>query len=503
MSAPAHSTTGRALPLRAGGELTREVIGGKAWSIQTMLSLGIPVPPAFVLTTDVCHDYHRGGRRLPAGLSTDVRAAMTEIERLTARSFGQTTRPLLVSVRSGAAISMPGMMDTILNLGMTPEVEAALAQETGDPDYAADTHRRFLEQFEKVVGTPPPEAPWAQLELAIQAVLDSWHSKRAVAHRQSRGISDEGGTAVTVQAMVFGNLDDHSGTGVLFTQDPLTGDAEPYGEWLPRGQGEDVVSGRADALALADLAEQMPEVHRDLMTAAAVLERQGRDVADIEFTVQSGTLWLLQSRSAKRTPRAALRCAARFQRNGLITVPEALDRITADQVRALLRPQLDPAAASASPPVASGKSASPGIATGVVVTDADEAEELSDQGRPVVLARPTTDPDDVAGMAASVAVVTEIGGSTSHAAVVCREMAVPCIVGCGIDTVTALAGQLVTVDADAGTVHLGELPVRPPVSEDDEDLTLLERWLRDELGEPDPAVSLVSLVTRRRQEAAR
>ncbi|MCV7221685.1 pyruvate, phosphate dikinase [Mycolicibacterium elephantis] len=504
MSAPAHSVTRRVQPLHVHGDLPRELIGGKAWSIQRMLSLGIPVPPAFVLTTDVCREYHRAGRNLPVELDAEVRSAMAELERRSGRAFRQATKPLLVSVRSGAAISMPGMMDTVLNLGMTPAVEAALAEETKDAGYAADTHHRFREQFEKVVGTTPPDDPWAQLDLAIRAVLDSWHSKRAVTYRQSRGISDEGATAVTIQAMVFGNLDDQSGTGVLFTQNPLTGAAEPYGEWLPRGQGEDVVSGRADALHLADLAEQMPAVHRELLAAAATLERDGRDVQDIEFTVQSGTLWLLQARPAKRTPRAALRCATRFQRNGLISIAEALDRITADHVRALLRPQLDPGAVAESPPVAAGKSACPGIATGVVVTDADEAEQLSDEGHQVVLARPTTDPDDVAGMAASVAVVSEIGGSTSHAAVVCREMAVPCVVGCGVDTVTALAGQVVTVDADAGTVHLGELPVRSPDPKNDEDLNLVERWLRDELGEPDPAVDLVSLVTRRQdQDGAR
>lgn len=497
MSAPTHSVTQRVQPLRAQGDLPRELIGGKAWSIQRMLSLGIPVPPAFVLTTDVCREYHGCGRNLPAGLDEEVQAAMAELERQTGRTFGRIPGPLLVSVRSGAATSMPGMMDTVLNLGMTPDVESALAAETKDAGYAADTHRRFREQFERIVGSPPPADPWAQLNLAIRAVLDSWLSKRAVAYRRSRGISDEGGTAVTVQAMVFGNLDDRSGTGVLFTQNPLTGADEPYGEWLPRGQGEDVVSGRADALHLDYLARKLPDVHRELLDAAARLERDGRDVQDIEFTVQSGRLWLLQARAAKRTPLAALRCATRLQRNGVIGVAEMLDRITAEHVRAILRPQLDPATVAATPAVASGKSASPGIATGVVVTDADEAERLSDQGQQVVLARPTTDPDDVGGMAASVAVVTEIGGATSHAAVVCRELAVPCIVGCGAGTVTSLAGQVVTVDADAGTIYLGELPVLSPDPQNDEDLKLVEHSLRAELDEHDPTVDLLALITRR------
>jgi len=482
--------------LHAGGSLTREMAGGKAWGIQRMLSLGIPVPPAFVLTTDVCHDYHETGRVLPGSVADDVRTAMLHLEERTGRTFGSTERPLLVSVRSGAAVSMPGMMDTILNLGMTPDVEAALAAETANPAYAADTRRRFVDQFENIVGTPPPDEPWAQLDLAIRAVLDSWHSKRATAYRHSRGIPDDGGTAVIVQAMVFGNLDDRSGTGVLFTRDPLHGDPEPYGEWLPRGQGEEIVSGRTDALHLGDLAVQLPSVHADLLAAARVLERTAGDVQDIEFTVQAGELWLLQTRAAKRTPRAALRCAIQLHHESIIGVAEVLDRVTVEQLRAVLRPHLDPAAVSESSPVAAGKPACPGIAAGVVVTDADEAERLADAGRPVVLARPTTDPDDVAGMAAAVAVLTELGGSTSHAAVVCREMAVPCIVGCGTDTVTALAGMVVTVDADSGTVYPGELAVRAPVASDDEDLVTLRRWLRDAMGDNETAVDVVDLMKR-------
>ena len=488
--------TDRVQALVGGGQLTRELLGGKAWSIQHMLSLGIPVPPAFVVTTAVCHEYYDGGRVLPPGVLDEVRNAMADLERRTGRNFAADDRPLLVSVRSGAATSMPGMMDTILNLGMTTSIERALADETDDDRYAADTRRRFDEQFEKVVGVAPPESPWEQLELAIRAVLDSWNSKRALAYRQARGIAD-GGTAVTVQAMVFGNLDDRSGTGVLFTRDPLSGKSEPYGEWLTRGQGEDVVSGRADAQHLDALSVAMPSVHRDLLAAASVLERHGRDVQDIEFTVQSGTLWLLQSRAAKRTPQAALRCAVRLEHEGLITSAEALDRVTVDHVRALRRLVLDPAGVAAAPPVASGKPASPGIATGVVVTDADKAEEMADDGTSVILARPTTDPDDVAAMSAAVAVLTELGGSTSHAAVVCREMAIPCVVGCGIDSVTALAGTVVTVDADNGTVHAGALPVRPAVATDDADMRRLEGWLRNELDDHDPATEILTLIQRR------
>ncbi|WP_078293231.1 pyruvate, phosphate dikinase [Mycobacterium sp. D16R24] len=498
MSAPCPPGIGYVQALSGVGQLTRDQIGGKAWSIQQMLSLNIPVPPAFVLTTAVCREYHENGLEIPTGLSAEVASAMEHLEQRTGRHFGQIDRPLLVSVRSGASVSMPGMMDTVLNLGMNTDIENALGAETSDPAYAADTRSRFIDQFEKIVGIVPPENPWQQLDLAIRAVLDSWHCTRARQYRSSRGISDEGGTAVTIQAMVFGNLDDHSGTGVLFSRNPLTGASQPYGEWLPRGQGEDVVSGRKDAQHLDALATTMPAVHRELLAATAVLEHHGRDMQDIEFTVQSGALWLLQSRAAKRSPQAALRCAVQMRHEGLINTDEALNRVTPEHVRALQRPRLDPAAITGSVPAASGKPASPGIAVGTVVTDADEAEHLADEGQDVILARPTTDPDDVAAMSMSVAVLTELGGSTSHAAVVCREMAVPCIVGCGLDTVTSLAGEVVTVDADNGTVYMGALPVDPPVSTQDEDLQTVERWLREELSDHGPS-DIIALIEGRQQ----
>lgn len=478
--------------LSADGALRREEIGGKAWGIQRMLGLGIPVPPALVVTTDVCRSYHRAGRVLDDRVWTDVVAALAGIEQAVGRTFGGD-RPLLVSVRSGASNSMPGMMDTVLNLGMNAAIEQRLADETDDAAYAADTRHRFEEQFAKVVGTPPPQDPWEQLRLAVCAVLDSWFSKRAVSYRSARDIPDTGGTAVTVQAMVFGNIDDLSGTGVLFSRDPLTGHPAVYGEWLPRGQGEDVVSGRADALPLDDLAAAQPEVHERLMEATRILETDGRDVMDIEFTVQSGDLWLLQSRPAKRSPEAAVRSAIHLAEAGVISTDEALDRIRPDDVRALLRPHLAAADLLAAPAVATGKPACPGIATGVVVTDADEAQDRADAGEAVILARPTTDPDDVAGMAASVAVITEIGGSTSHAAVVCRELALPCVVGTGADTLMALAGQVVTVDAINGNVHPGELRVEPAAATDDPALATLRGWLG-----ADAAADVVTLIDKRR-----
>ncbi|MEU7629733.1 pyruvate, phosphate dikinase [Nocardia sp. NPDC049220] len=458
----------------------RDLLGGKAWGIQRMMALGIPVPPAFVITTDVSRRVHSTVATLPGDVWRDVPAAVAELESVTARRFGAGPRPLLVSVRSGAATSMPGMMDTVLNLGMTDEVERALAEDGVDPAFAADTRQRFHKQFEKVVGCRPPADPWEQLHRAMIAVLDSWNSPRAISYRESRGLSHDGGTAVTVQAMVFGNLDDRSGTGVLFTRNPLTGGAEAYGEWLPLGQGEDVVSGRADALSVADLASTMPRVHADLLAAAAQLEADSRDVQDIEFTVESGTLWLLQARVAERSPEAAIRHAVLLQREGLITIAEALQRVRPDHVQTLLAPHLDRTELAATAPVATGKPACPGIATGVVVIDADDAVERADRGERVILARPTTDPDDVPAMAVAAAVLTELGGSTSHAAVVCREMAVPCVVGCGTGALMALAGQTVTVDAAAGTVYPGEITAVPATTLDDPDLALLTQWARAE-----------------------
>jgi len=462
----------------------RDLLGGKAASIERMRAMGIPVPPAFVLTTAVCRrfdDPADGAGAVPADVWAQLSDAMAELERATGRTFGGGPSALLVSVRSGAAVSMPGMMDTVLNVGMTGAVRDALAVESGDAGFAEDTRRRFAEQFAKVVGQPAPAEEWDQLRLTVAAVFRSWRSARATAYRRDRGIAEDGGTAVTVQAMVFGNLDDRSGTGVLFTRDPLTGSAEPYGEWLPRGQGEDVVSGRADALPLAELAAAQPGVHAELLAAAARLERAGRDVQDIEFTVQGGTLWLLQARAAKRSPEAAVRHAVALHAAGLISQAEALDRVTADQVDALRGPRLDPRAAAAAEVLATGKPACPGIGIGVVATDAEQAEDLIDADADVVLARPSTDPDDVAAMSLARAVVTDLGGSTSHAAVVCREMAVPCVVGCGAGAAARLAGRTVTVDGGTGTVYLGALPVVPGAL-DDPDLRRLTDWARAEAG---------------------
>lgn len=316
--------------------------------------------------------------------------------------------------------------------------------------------------------------------MAIVAVLESWHSRRAIAYRRDRGISDDGGTAVTVQAMVFGNLDDRSGTGVLFTRDPLSGASTPYGEWLLHGQGEDVVSGRSTPEPRRTR-DEMPTAYAELMAAARQLEQAGRDVQDIEFTIESGKLWLLQTRSAKRSAEATVRHAVQLQREGLITVDEALDRVNADLVESVMTPHIDPTELRTAEEVARGKQACQGVAVGVVITDVDEAEERASNGEQVILVRPTTDPDDVAAMSLVSGVVTELGGATSHAAVVCRELNVPCVVGCG-DGAVELAGQTVTVDATHGIVYRGALPLVEPAVQDDSDLEQLLGWAQATTG---------------------
>jgi pyruvate, orthophosphate dikinase len=411
--------------LTAELDVGRELLGGKAWSITEMLRHGIPVPPAFTLTTEECERYYEAGKTVPGDVLAQLPAAMVRLEQETGRTFGHGERPLLVSVRSGAPTSMPGMMDTVLNLGMTDEVQEALAAASGSPEYAADTRRRFLEQYEKVVGSVAPADPWDQLRCAIAAVFDSWQSDRAVHYRADRGISEQGGTAVTVQAMVFGNIDEASGTGVLFSRDPTGASDGHYGEWLPRGQGEDVVSGAFDPLPLDEMASALPDAHRELLAVAQRLDQAQGVAQDIEFTVESGRLWLLQCRRAK----------------------------VADG-----GPQLASGARATATVLASGRPACPGIVSGVIVTDVDDAELRALEGEDVILARATTNPHDVRAMSVVRGILTEIGGATSHAAVVSRELGVPCIVGCGTGVLAALDGQLVTVDASAGEVLAGASP---------------------------------------------
>jgi pyruvate,orthophosphate dikinase len=490
--------TGPVRPLVAEYDGDRALLGGKAWGIQRMLALGAPVPPAFVVTTEACTRHRAGDGTLAADVRDALPDAIAGLEQATGRTFGRGPSPLLVSVRSGAAVSMPGMMDTILNLGMTPDVQAALAEQTGDEVFAADTARRFAEQYEATVGVAPPADPWEQLHGAVATVFASWDSRRAIAYRRDRGLSEVAGTAVTVQAMVFGNLDDRSGTGVLFTRDPLTGDPERFGEWLPRAQGEDVVSGTHDPLHLAELAEAQPAVHEQLMTLATTLEREGRDVQDIEFTVESGRLWLLQTRAAKRSPAAAVRLAVALAQEGLISESEALDRVSPQQVAAVLRPHVEPHARAGARVLATGRPACPGVVSGVIVCDTAAAEERADAGEDTILARPTTDPEDVPAMTVVTAILTELGGATSHAAVVSRELGVPCVVGCGAGTLMGLEGRVVTVDAASGEILEGELAVVAPAgAEDDPDLAQLLVWARAEPG-ADAGATLPKLLEARR-----
>lgn len=472
----------------------KEIAGGKAWSIAQMRAMGLPVPPAFVIGTPACLAYLAGGG-FPEGLAGEIAAGLEWLEAETARTFATGEHRLLLSVRSGAAVSMPGMMDTVLNLGIDDAGEAALAAESGLASFARDTHRRFLELYASIVLKTPVELdpaaeptgwrvqlgeafpldPRSQLEATIRAVFESWNTRRARRYREHNSIAHDLGTAVTVQAMVFGNLDARSGTGVLFSRNPLTGEPEPFGEYLPRAQGEDVVSGKFTPLPLSAMREAEPEANAALLAASERLEREHGDVQDIEFTVQSGQLYLLQSRAAKRAPAAAVRFAVDMVAESRIDQATALSRISAEQVRTLLLPRLAEGAADGAEVLARGEGACPGVAVGVLVADADEAERRAAAGEDVILVRKTTSPDDVHGMIAARAVVTEQGGATSHAAVVSRALGRPCVVGVGEGAVSS-AGRVVTVDGGVGAVYAGALATEVPSEDADVRLATVIGW---------------------------
>lgn len=468
--------------LDGGCIYSRRLVGGKAHGLSKIRAAGLPTPPAFTVTVDACRQYFEAPDDLLGRLWPQVREGLSWLESESGHVFGHGPVPLLVSVRSGAPASMPGMMDTVLNLGINDEVAQLLAAKCGAA-FAADTHRRFQELFHQVVNPPDgvvPGDPWDQLRAAVTAVFESWNSPRALAYRRHHNLEGKmAGTSVTVQAMVFGNLDEQSGTGVLFSRNPLTGENVPYGEWLPKGQGEDVVSGKFDPMPLTALAEHRPGIHRQLLEAASWLENDGADVQDIEFTVEAGELYLLQTRAAKRSAQAAVSIAVALQREGLISVDEALSRVTPAQLETLLTPVIEPAAMAAAAVVARGLPASPGVGTGRVVTDSDSAEDAADEGEHVVLARATTSPDDVGGMIAAQAVITEQGGSTSHAAVVSRELHTPCVVGCGKGALAGLAGSVVTVDGATGQVFSGLLPMTSPSEGTDPNMAVLLEWARE------------------------
>lgn len=507
------------------------LLGGKGANLAEMTNIGLPVPPGFTVTTEACIDYYNNDRALPPGLEDEIKVKLGELERVTQKKFGDVHSPLLVSVRSGAAVSMPGMMDTILNLGLNDETIKGLIAGTGDERFALDCYRRFIQMFGDVVlgiehaafedileeakkaqgatydyelspealkevigkykelvrsriGREFPQDPMEQLMMAVRAVFDSWNNQRAIVYRRINKIPDDLGTAVNVQAMVFGNMGLDSGTGVAFTRNPATGEKQLYGEYLLNAQGEDVVAGIRTPLPIEKLKEQMPEVYADFQRICQVLEKHYRDVQDIEFTIERGKLFMLQTRSGKRTGQASLKIAVDMVREGLLTKEEALMRVDPDQLGQLLHRRIDPQAKV--DVIARGLPASPGAATGKVVFSADEAEHLGNDGEKVILVRTETTPDDIHGIVASQGVLTSRGGMTSHAAVVARGMGKPCVCGCesikidyesqsfSVNNRVVKAGDVISIDGSTGQVMLGEVPLIDPVLS--EEFSVLLSW---------------------------
>ena len=442
----------------------KRLVGGKAANLAVMaVDLGLPVPPAFTITTTACNEYLAHG--WPDGLDAELREHMARIERLVGQGFGDPANPLLVSVRSGAPISMPGMMDTILNLGLTTASTEGLAASSGSEKFAINCRQRFVAMFRDIVGGDDvPEDPWAQLRAAIQAVFGSWNSDRARAYREREGIADDLGTAVTVQAMVFGNRSVDSGTGVLFTRNPATGEPVLYGDFMFNAQGEDVVAGthRTEPIAVLDV--RMPDVGRELHEYATRLERHHRDLCDIEFTIEHGKLWMLQCRVGKRSPQAALRIALDMAEDEdfPLTREEAVRRVAGILPNP---PMIATGRHGDAPVLAKGLPASPGMACGEIATTPDAAIAVAEAGRAAILVRAETSPDDVHGMARAAGILTATGGLASHAAVVARGWGIPAVVGAagveiGEGTVviggrTLAAGEVITIDGSTGEVFAG------------------------------------------------
>ena len=469
----------------------RELLGGKGVGLAEMTALGVPVPAGFTITTDACRAYMASGKVVPEGLDDEVGEHIAALERRSGRKFGDPSDPLLVSVRSGAAVSMPGMMDTILNLGLNDVAVEGQAHATGNQRFAFDSYRRLIQMYgevvdgvdghrfesaiadlkasrgvtgdldlgaddlrelistfqhiyEEEVGAGFPQDPREQLRRAYRAVFDSWDAPRASVYRGLYGIPDDIGTAVNVVQMVYGNKGESSGTGVCFTRNPSTGEARYYGEFLVNAQGEDVVAGTRTPEPIAAMEERLPEAYVQLTAAFELLEAHYRDMQDIEFTVEEGTLFLLQTRTGKRTATAALRIAVEMAEEGLISQGEAVARTDIDQLEQLLHPMLDPTVEV--DVAATGLNASPGAASGEIVLDADTAEMRGKAGDDVILVRWETSPDDIHGLIEARGVLTAHGGLTSHAAVVARGMGKPCVTAC----------EGLSIDVRAGTVRLGE-----------------------------------------------
>ena len=505
------------VPFSEGDASQRERLGGKGAGLVGMSRAGLPVPDGFVIVTDACRAYLTNDKLGPEGLWEETRDAMQRLESSTKRTFGSDP-PLLVSVRSGAAVSMPGMMDTVLNLGLNQDTVQGLAAMTGNEGFAWDSYRRFVQMFSEIVlGVPKepldavvrtseekagmpvadfqvtdyqdlvvrlqdvtlgharqeiPNDPREQLRLAIAAVFDSWTNRRAVDYRRLNGIPGDLGTAVSVQAMVFGNTGERSGTGVAFTRNPSTGEPGLFGEFLIDAQGEDVVAGIRTPNPIAELADLIPDAYEQLVQIADRLESHYRDMQDIEFTIENGQLYMLQTRGGKRTGRAAVRIASDLVTEDVIDPVTAVHRVSPEQLEQLLHPIVDPDAERVV--ITTGLNAAPGAACGRVVFSADEAERRAEEGEDVVLLRHETSPDDFHGMAVAAAIVTARGGVTSHAAVVARGMGTCCVVGCSdleIDYTQRLAtagdvvireGELITVDGATGEVLLGKVPTISP-----------------------------------------
>lgn len=508
-----------------------ELLGGKGANLAEMAHHGLPVPPGFIITTEVCRDYYHGGGKLPFGIMDEVAGALQKLERITGRGFGNSENPLLLSVRSGSRASMPGMLDTILNLGLNEQTVKGVAQQSNDERFAYDSYRRFIQMYGDVVlgvdhyvfediletyrnlngikrdvdldvvdwkeiirdykraietqtGKPFPTDLNAQLEGAIKAVFGSWQNTRAISYRRMHRIPDGWGTAVTIQAMVFGNMGDDSATGVVFTRNPSTGAKEVYGEFLLNAQGEDIVSGMRTPQILSkdgrleigaknpSLEELMPEAYIELKTYLRALEAQFRDMQDVEFTIEQGKIWLLQTRSGKRTAEAAVRIAAEMVDEKILTREEALMSVDASTLGQLLHAAIDPTGPRDL--IAKGLPASPGAAAGEIVFEPHEAEVMKAQGRRAILVRVETSPEDVQGMHSSVGVLTARGGMTSHAAVVARSMGTPCIVGAGALKIEPESGRIrvggrsffrgdtITIDGSTGEVFSGQAPLRQP-----------------------------------------
>ncbi|MFO7991156.1 MAG: pyruvate, phosphate dikinase [Thermoplasmata archaeon] len=495
-----------------GNKEMKGLLGGKGANLAQMTSIGLEVPPGFTVTTEACLEYLQE-EKLPDEIEEQMKEKMDDLEGKLDKKFGDPKDPLLVSVRSGAAVSMPGMMDTILNLGLNDETLKGLIELT-DKRFAYDSYRRFVNMFGEVVRGIPhsefeklmdevkeekevekdveleaedlkkvsekylelvgdvPMDPWEQLMEATKAVFGSWNNKRARKYRELNNLPHDMGTAVNVQAMVYGNTGDNSGSGVAFTRDPSTGENIIYGEFLINAQGEDVVAGIRTPLHIDDLKEKMPEVHSQLKYVCKVLEKEYHDMQDLEFTIEDGKLYILQTRTGKRTPNAAVKIAHDMAKENLIDKKTALTRIRGEQVEKLLHKSIDPEAGLEK--LAKGLNASPGAATGKVVFNTDEAAERGDNGEDIILVRPETTPEDIHGLAASQGVLTSRGGMTSHAAVVARGMGQPCVAGAEdinidleaeiftVNGITVKKDDIITIDGTTGDVILGEAPLVEP-----------------------------------------